>query len=107
MNVGGELGEGFVGAQAVEAGFAVAVLNALHKAGLAHLNVFVEVVAGDGEELYPLEQGVGHVFGFLKDTPIELHPGVVAAVEKLLFVCSSGHSPYLALCWQSTAFTLI
>ena len=92
VNVGGEDGEGLVGAEAVETGLAVAVLNALHEPGLAHLDVFVEVVAGDGEELYALEQGVGGVFGFLKHTPVELHPGVVASVKKLLFVCSSGHS---------------
>ena len=43
VNVGGEAGKGFVGAQAVVAGLAVAVFNALHEAGLADFDVFVEV----------------------------------------------------------------
>jgi hypothetical protein len=106
VNVGGEHGEGFVGAEAVVSGLAVAVFNALHEAGLAHFNVFVEVVAGDGEELDALQEGFGGVLGFFKDAPVELHPGVVPAVEELLFVCSSGHRcPSSAPCWQSTAFS--
>ena len=90
MDFGGEGGEGFVGAQAVVAGFAVAVFNALHEAGLADFDVFVEVGAGDGEELDALEQGIGRVLGFFQDAAIELHPGVVAAVEELLFLRGSG-----------------
>ena len=68
MNFGGELGEGFFGTIAVVALFAVAVFNALHEAGLADFDVFVEIVAGDGEELDPFEQGIGGVFGLLEDT---------------------------------------
>ena len=105
VNLGGEHGEGFVGAQAVVAGLAVAVLNALHEAGLADFNVFVEVGAGDGQELDALQQRIGRVFGFFKHTPVELHPGVVPAVEKLLFLCGSGHRSVSAPCWQSTAFS--
>ena len=56
VNFGGEHGQGLVGAQAVVARLAVAVFNALHEAGLADLDVFVEVVAGDGEEFDPLQQ---------------------------------------------------
>ena len=91
VDFGGEGGEGFVGAEAVEAGLAVAVLDALHEAGLADFDVLVEVGAGDGEELDALQQGIGGVFGFFKDAAVELHPGVVAAVEELLFLRSSGH----------------
>ena len=91
VDFGGEDGEGFVGAQAVVARLAVAVFNALHEAGLADFDVLVEVGAGDGEELDALEQGIGGVFGFFKHTPVELHPGVVAAVEELLFWSRSGH----------------
>ena len=91
VDFGGEGGEGLVGAEAVVAGLAVAVFDALHEAGLADFDVFVEVGAGDGEELDALEQGVGGVFGFFKDAAIELHPGVVAAVKELLFLRSSGH----------------
>ncbi len=91
VDFGGEHGEGLIGAQAVVTGLAVAVLDALHEAGLAHLDVFVEVVGGDGEELDAFQQGVGGVLGFLQDAAVELHPGVVPAVEELLFVGSSGH----------------
>ncbi len=90
VNLGGEGGQGFVGAQAVVAGLAVAVLNALHQAGLADFHIFVEVGAGDGQELDALQQRVRGVFGLFQHTAIELHPGVVAAVEELLFLCSSG-----------------
>jgi hypothetical protein len=58
---------------------------------LADFNVFVEVGAGDGEELDAFEQGVGGVFCFFEDTAIELHPGGVASVEELLFLCGSSH----------------
>ena len=91
MNLGGEDGQRFVGAKAVVARLAVAVFNALHEAGLADLDVLVEVGAGDGEELDALEQRIGGVLGFFEDTAVELHPGVVAAVEELLFLCGSGH----------------
>ena len=91
MNVGGEHGEGLVGAQAVEARLAVAVFNALHQAGLADFDVLVEVGAGDGQELDPLQQRVGGVLGFFEHTPVELHPGVVPAVEELLFLSGSSH----------------
>ena len=91
VNIGCQHGQGFFGAQAVVARLAVAVLNALHEAGLANFNVLVEVGAGNGQELDPLQQRVGGVFGLFKHTPVELHPGVVAAVEKLLFWGGSGH----------------
>ncbi len=101
MDFGGEGGEGFLGAEAVVAGLAIAVLDALHEAGLADLDVLVEVGAGDGEELDALEQRIGGVFGFLEDAAIELHPGVVAAVEELLFLRGCGScDPSSALCWS-------
>ena len=48
VDFGGEGGQRLVGAQAVVALFAVAVFNALHEAGLADFDVFVEIGAGDG-----------------------------------------------------------
>ncbi len=93
VNFGSEDGKGLVRAQAVVAGFAVAVFNALQQAGLADFNVFVEVGAGDGQEFDALQQGVGGVFSLFEHTAIELHPGVVPAVEKLGFPCASGHTP--------------
>ena len=87
----GENGEGFCGAKAVIAGLAVAVFDALHESGLADFDVFVEVGAGDGEELDALDEWVGGIFGFFEDAAIELHPGVVASVEELLFLCGSSH----------------
>jgi hypothetical protein len=86
VDVLGEDGKRLIGAIAVVAGLAVAVFNALHEAGLADLNVLVEVVAGNGEELDAFEKRIGGVFGFLKDAAVELHPGVVATVKELLFV---------------------
>jgi len=76
-----------------------------HEAGLADFNVFVQVVARDRKELHPFEQRVGRVFGLFKHTPVELHPGVVPAVEELLFLCRSGHCVRsVRRSWQSTAF---
>jgi hypothetical protein len=91
VDVGGEDFKGLVGAKAVVSGLAIAVFNALHESGLAHLNVLVKIVGGDGEEFYALQEGVGGVLGFLEDAPIELHPGVIPSVEELLFVRSLGH----------------
>ena len=101
VDLGGEHGERLVGAQAVVARLAVAVFNALHEAGLADLDVFVEIGAGDGQELDALEQGIGGVLGLFKDAPVELHPGVVASVEELLFLRCSGH-----VAWSSVLASL-
>ena len=87
----GERGEGFVGAKAVVALLAISVLDALHEAGLADFDIFVEIGAGDGEKLDPFEEGIGGVFGFFKDAAIELHPRVVASGKKLLFLLRSSH----------------
>ena len=81
MDFGGQRGQGFVRAQAVVARLAVAVLDALHEAGLADFDVFVEVAAGDGQELDPLEQGIGRVLGLFEHATVELHPGRIASVE--------------------------
>ncbi len=70
VNFGGQRGQRLVGAQAVVARLAVAVFNALHEAGLADLNVFVEVGAGDGEKLDPLEQR-----DWRSPRPLQAHAG--------------------------------
>ncbi len=101
----GEGVERFVGAQAVVAGLAIAVFNALHEAGLADFNVLVEVGAGDGEELDAFEKGVGWVLSLFEDAAIEVHPGCIAPVKKAWFLCSPCHFvsvPYAL--WQSTRF---
>jgi hypothetical protein len=98
VNVGGEGGERLVRPETVEAGLAIAVLNALHEARLPDFDVFVEVGGGDGEELDALEQRIGGVLRFFKDTAIELHPGVIAAVEEFLFLRGSGHDTVRAPC---------
>ncbi len=61
VNLGGQHGEGFVGAQAVVAGLAIAVFDALHEAGLADFDVLIEVRAGNGQEFDALQQGIGRV----------------------------------------------
>ena len=43
VNVGCQRGQRLVGPEAVEAGLAIAVFNALHEPGLADLNIFVEI----------------------------------------------------------------
>ena len=91
VNLGGQGGQRLVGAQAVVALLAVAVFNALHQAGLADFDILVEIGAGDGEKLDPLEQRIGRVFGLFQHAPVELHPGEVPAVEEFLFLRSRGH----------------
>ena len=91
VNFVGECRRGTRGAEAVVTGGAVAVLNALHEAGLADFDVFVEIAAGDGEEFDALEEGVGGVFGLFQHAAVEFQPGVVTAVKKLLFRSVSGH----------------
>jgi hypothetical protein len=106
VNFDGELGERFVGAQAVVTWLAVAVFNALHEAGLADLDVLIEVGAGDGEELDALEHRIGRIFGFFQDAAIELHPGEVPAVEQFLFLCRAGHGVRPVRCvGKSKAFS--
>ena len=48
--------------------------------------------------------GIGRVLGLFEDTAIELHPGVVAAVEELLFLRGSGHERLSRRVGKSTAF---
>ena len=91
VNLGGQRGQRLFGAQAVVARLAVAVFNALHQPGLADFDILIQIRSGDGQKLHPLQQRVCRVFGLFKHTPVELHPGVVPAVEKLLFLRSSGH----------------
>ena len=81
----------FIGAKAVVARLPVTVLNALHEAGLPNFDVFVEVGAGDGQKFDAFKQGIRRIFGFLQNPPIELHPGVVPAIEQLLFLRSTSH----------------
>jgi len=84
-------GQRFLGGQAIESGFSVAVLNTLQDASETDFDEFVQVAGGNGEELDALQQGIGGVFSLFKDTAIELHPRVVASVKELLFLSSSRH----------------
>ena len=83
VDFGGESGERFVRAQAIVALFAIAVFNALHEAGLADFDIFIEIGTGDGQKLHSLEERIRRVFCFFEDAPIELHPGMVATCKKL------------------------
>src|SRR6185503_6742579 len=91
VDFGREGREGFIGAEAVVPGLSIAIFDALHQAGLADLDVLVEVGGGNGEELDPLQQWIGGVFGFFEDATIELHPGVVASRKEPLFLLRSSH----------------
>ena len=95
VNLGSELGKRLFGAQAVVAGLAVSVLDALHQPGLADFDVLVEIRPRDGEKLHALQQRIRWVFSLLQHAPVELHPGVVPAIEKRLFLGSSGHDSSL------------
>ena len=94
VNLGGQGLKRFVWPQAVVARLAVAILNSLHQAGLPDLDILIQVRACDRQKLYALQQRVGRILRLFKHTPIELHPGVVPSVEKLCFLCISGHSPF-------------
>jgi hypothetical protein len=100
VDFGRERREGFVRAKSVIALLAVAVLNALHEAGLTDLDIFIQVGARDSKKLDPLEERIGVVSGLFKDTPIELHPGMVASGKELLFLLRSGHLLGDRPCWQ-------
>jgi len=91
VNLSSQSGKGFIGAETIVARLPIAVLDALHKAGLANLDVFVEVGPGDGQEFDSLEQRIGRIFGFFEDAAIELHPGVVASGEELLSLLCPSH----------------
>ena len=91
VDLGVQHGERLFGAQAVVAGLAVAVFDALHQAGLADFNVLVEIRGGDGQKLDPFQQRIGQVLGLFEHTPVELHPGVVPSVEQLLLLRNFGH----------------
>ena len=94
VDFSGQRSQGFVGPEAVVSWLAVAVFNALHQAGLANLDIFIQVAAGDGEELDSLQQRIGRVLGFFKTRAVELHPGGIASVEESLLFCRSGHRYY-------------
>ena len=85
VNLRGQHRKRLVGPQAVVAGLTIAVFNALHQPGLANLDILVQVRPRDGQKFHPLQQRIGRVLGLFKHTPVELHPGVVPAVEKLGF----------------------
>jgi hypothetical protein len=62
---------------------------------LADFNVLVEIRPRDGEKLHALQQRIRRVLSFFQHAPVELHPGVVPAIEKRLFLGSSGHDSSL------------
>jgi hypothetical protein len=62
----------------------MAVLGALQQAGEANLDVFVEIAAGDGEKLDPLQDGIGGVLGLFQHTAVEVDPRFVAPCKLLL-----------------------
>ena len=100
VDFGGESGQGFVGAKAVKALLAISILDALHEAGLADFNIFIEIGAGNGQKFYALKERIRRVFGFLEDAPVELHPGMVPPGKELLFLHGSGHGIEFAPCWK-------
>ena len=81
--LGGVAVEGLLRRHAIRADLVVAVFNALHHAGHADLDKFVEIGGGDGQELHPLEQGIARILGFLQNAAIEAQPGLIAAEERV------------------------
>ena len=106
VNFGGQRSQGLIGAKAVVTRFPVAVLDALHEAGLTDFDVFIEIGSGDGKEFDTFEQRISGVFGFFEDAAVELHPGVVASGKELLFLLRSSHGIGTDRVGKSTAFCL-
>jgi hypothetical protein len=50
------------------------VLDALKKTGNAHLDEFVQIVRGDGEKFYALQQRISGVARLFEHPPVELQP---------------------------------
>ena len=96
--------EGLLRCHTIRADLVVAVFNALHDAGDADFDKFVEIRGGDGEEFHPLEQGIARIFGFLQNTAVEAQPGLIAAEEKLLPLWLSCRHKGEVYCWKTFHF---
>ena len=58
VDFGGKNLQRFVGAKSIVARLTITILNALHQTGLADLDVFIQVGAGDSEKFDALQQGI-------------------------------------------------
>jgi hypothetical protein len=84
VHVLGDGGKGLLEGDAVGAKVGVAVFDALQDAGDADLDELVEIAGGDGEELDPLEEGIGFVLGLFEDAAVKAEPGFIPAKEEIL-----------------------
>ena len=78
VGLGGDRGELLGRGQAVGRRFLDAEQLLALEAGDADHEEFVEIVARDGEEAQPLEQGMGRVARLLEHAPVEGQPGQLA-----------------------------
>ena len=78
--------QGLARESAIEARLGVAVFNALHDAGDANLDKFIQIAGGNGQELNPLQQGIVLILGFFEDTAVKAQPRFVAADKETLRV---------------------
>ena len=78
--------QGLPRGQAIKARLGVAVFNALHDAGDANFDKFIQIAGGNGEEFDPFEQGIGRILGFFENTAVEAQPGFIAADKETLWI---------------------
>ena len=91
VNIGGERGQRLIRPQPVVALLPVAIFDALQQPCLANLHILIQVGAGNGQEFHPLKKRVIRILSLFEHTTVELHPGVVPAVEEVLFRVFPGH----------------
>ncbi len=68
--------------QTVESAGVIAVFELLEQAPDTDFKELIEVAGGDRQKLHPLEERIGQVTGFLKNTPVELQPRFLAVEKK-------------------------
>ena len=85
-----QLGEDFFLRAAVWTGVAVSLLDLLQEAGEAHLDEFVEIARGDGQEFHALEERVRRIARLFEHALVELQPREVAIQKQLAVGDTSG-----------------
>ena len=82
--------------KAIRSGLSSAVLGLLQKSGETNFHKLVQIIRGDGEKFYSLEERIFGVERFLKDAFVELQPRDVAIEEETRVIeRSAGQLIYL------------
>ena len=91
MKFGGQALQLFSGREPVGPGERISVLHLLQQPGDSHLNEFIEIAGGDGEELDSFQQRIAFVQSFFEHTPVESQPGLVA-IEVVARIAKAGRA---------------